>query len=185
MRIRYSESRLGISLIEVVVTLGIMTVLFGVTLAYNRSSVAKTTLYTEQSKVIGVLNRAKGFALQKYREGGSRFCGFGVVFYVGGSDYSGSGDYELVGVNKPPNDQTPCIAPSSVPPPSDVTPLENYILHDPIAFKSVTPHGGVFFVAPYLETFSAGNVDLEVKGNPSLPPAVIEIGNGGTITAIQ
>jgi len=159
----------GFSLIETLVTLTIVVIILGITLAYNRSSGEKIVLYTEQAKVIGVLNRAKGFALEKYKKNSILFCAFGAQFYANGS-------YNLVGVETP--NMGLCAS-------GTVIPIEEYFLDTRIKFTSFPPSNMVLFKAPYLETLNSGKITLEVVGSSSIAPAIIVVGIGGDISAVQ
>ena len=72
--------RQGFTLVEALVTIGIMMVMAGVLLAYNRSSEGQLAFTVSQAKLVGALTRAKSFALQKYAGGlaTSDACAFGV-----------------------------------------------------------------------------------------------------------
>jgi len=75
--------RRGYSLVELLVVLGITVLLSGVLLAYNRSSERQIVLYRDQALIIGLLNRAKSLAAQKFNPAGSLTdvpCAFGLHF---------------------------------------------------------------------------------------------------------
>ena len=67
----------GFTLIEILVMLGIMSMLSGVMLVYSRSSEKVILLSREQARVISLMARAKSFSLQTYIEGKSA-CGYGI-----------------------------------------------------------------------------------------------------------
>ncbi len=71
----------GFTLLEMVIVISIMAIITAVTVGYNRGSNDKLVLFSNQAKVVGVLQRAKSFALQK-KEGdeGGLVCAFGVHF---------------------------------------------------------------------------------------------------------
>jgi type II secretory pathway pseudopilin PulG len=77
----------GYTLIEVIVVTGIMVIMSGVLVAYNRESERQLVLSVDSARVVGYLNRAKSFTLGKYvgskRGGGTAdpsACAFGVHF---------------------------------------------------------------------------------------------------------
>lgn len=73
----------GYSLVELLIVVGITIFLSGVILAYNRSSERQIVLYRDQALIIGLLNRAKSLAAQKFNPTGSPTdtpCAFGLHF---------------------------------------------------------------------------------------------------------
>jgi prepilin-type N-terminal cleavage/methylation domain-containing protein len=76
---RYFFSRLGFSLIEVIVVISITLFFMSMTIAYNRTSGSQTILFSEQAKVAGVLNRARSIVLSRRSLDGA-VCGVGVLF---------------------------------------------------------------------------------------------------------
>lgn len=77
----YKPIARGFTLVEMMVVVGIMTLLSSILITYDRTSELQVLLYRDQSVVVGVLNRVKALAIQKYYEGGSEeACAFGVHF---------------------------------------------------------------------------------------------------------
>ncbi|KKU94356.1 MAG: hypothetical protein UY26_C0002G0138 [Candidatus Jorgensenbacteria bacterium GW2011_GWA1_48_13] len=76
------KSREGFSLFEMVVVVGITVLLSAITLTYNRSSERQLILFKDQAVVVGLLNRAKSLAIQKYQNPAITadyvFCAFGL-----------------------------------------------------------------------------------------------------------
>jgi|SRR3989344_6268422 len=73
----------GFTLIETLVVISITIILAGVLLVYNRSNEGQIVLYRDQAVIVGLLNRAKSLAIQKYREpafSDYSACAFGVHF---------------------------------------------------------------------------------------------------------
>ena len=66
----------GFTLIEILVVVGIMMMLSVIVLGYNRSTDSTLRLFRDQAIVIGVLNRAKALAIEKFDAPGA--CGFGI-----------------------------------------------------------------------------------------------------------
>lgn len=75
-----SLNRKGFTIVEILVTFGIMAMLSGVMLLYSRSSENMIALLRDQSKILSVFSRAKSFSLQTYVEnsGIGDVCGYGV-----------------------------------------------------------------------------------------------------------
>lgn len=82
--------RRGYSLVEILVVVGITIFLAGALLAYNRSSERQIVLYRDQALVVGLLNRVKSLAAQKFNPAGSLTnapCAFGLHFDEGLKDF--------------------------------------------------------------------------------------------------
>lgn len=69
----------GFSLIEMVIVVAIVGVLSGMTLIYNRSGGEQLKLFKEEATVVGLLNRARALAAEKFNKN-SDSCAFGVHF---------------------------------------------------------------------------------------------------------
>jgi len=162
----------GFSLIEMLVSLGIVMILSGMVLAYNQSSIQKTVLFTEQAKVIGVLNRAKAFALERYKGNSSSYCAFGVKFGPGTT-------YSILGVRTPSSGS--CITGSVL---SSSDTIESYALDRRVAFISLPPQGAIFFEAPYLSAVNSGTIVLELVNVSPVIQSSIEVTSGGGISSL-
>lgn len=68
----------GYTLVEILVVVGIVTILSGVALGYNRVSNTQLSLFKTESLLIGYLNRAKTLSQQRLNIEG--VCAFGVHF---------------------------------------------------------------------------------------------------------
>ena len=71
------RTKKGFTLIEILIMLGIMSMLSGVMLVYSRSSEKLVVLAREQARIISLMARAKSFSLQTYIDGTSA-CGYGI-----------------------------------------------------------------------------------------------------------
>jgi prepilin-type N-terminal cleavage/methylation domain-containing protein len=84
-------STAGFTLIETLVVVAITLILSGLAVTYSRSGERQVVLYKDQAVVVGVINQAKSFAAQKYRDpgiaGDYEFCAFGVHFESGSRDF--------------------------------------------------------------------------------------------------
>ncbi len=167
----------GFSLIEVTIVMGIMAVLSALLLSYNRSSDNQIVLGVEQAKVVGFLNRAKAFALERKSIAGTgSVCAFGVHF-----DGS-AGAMALFGVT--PGESGDCS------PAFDGAGIENLALDDRVEFQKFVcgPCGGnavsydAAFEFPYLTAINPGSVTIGIKNGTVTK--VVEIGTGGEITAL-
>lgn len=75
---RFSRARGGYTLIEITIVLAITVILSGILFTFSGSSRQQLALYTDEQKIVGLLNRAKTFALEKRQ--GVAVCAYGVHF---------------------------------------------------------------------------------------------------------
>lgn len=158
----------GFSLIEMLVVVGIVIFLAGMVIVYSNSTGRKMMLYAEQSKVAGVLNRAKSLALQKYSAGsGVSACAFGVEFNL-------SGTYKIFRVA--PDQSGNCDVNSNY------TYMDEFTLSSGVQFVSFPPNNRVIFVAPYLMVYNSGDVVMSDQGSASPIDVKINITAAGGIS---
>lgn len=69
----------GYTILEILVVFTILTLMSGILLTYNRTGGQQILLFREQAKIIGLILRAKSFALGAYIQTGAP-CGYGVHF---------------------------------------------------------------------------------------------------------
>lgn len=72
----------GFTLVEMLVVVGITTLLMGYVLTYSSSSRNQIYLYTEEVKIAQTIARAKSLAIATYNQSGVP-CGYGVRFEYG------------------------------------------------------------------------------------------------------
>ncbi len=168
----------GFTLTETMIALSIGVVLFTLTLAYNRSSNDQLALYTEQARLVGLLNRAKAFALEK-RAGavGQNICGFGVHWQPaagGGNNFILFNDLAVGGV----------ACPDGANGQFDANEIREQIDVNPKVAVRAFP-GDVIFQPPYLQTNYAANYNelglAEVSVQDNALTACIAVGPGGTV----
>lgn len=170
----------GFTLIEMIVVIGITIFLTSMTLLYNRSSEGQVALFKDESVVVGVLNRAKALALQKYKQGTVSACAFGVFFDAQAGSFlifqdldtdgdlgngCGNGEYDVSNQNEQ---------------------IETFALDRRVEFfdfSSKTSSLTILFQPPYLEATKHGTLGLRVKAEPSVQKK-IEVGAGGNITSL-
>jgi len=161
----------GFTLVETLVVIGILMILTTTLIAYTRSSGKQITLYTEQAKLIGVLNRAKSLALQ--RNMAETVCAYGVRF-------TGSDTYEIVEV---PNVQVSGQPYTTCDETQAVSHGETFTMSAPIVISN-SP-GQITFEGPYIKVLEGveKTVELEVNGSsPLLKAEVIVSIMGGVST---
>jgi len=74
--------RNGFTIVEILVVLGIVTILSGVALTANRTSKSQLALFKTEALLIGSINRAK--ALSQQRLDVQNICAFGIHFSSSG-----------------------------------------------------------------------------------------------------
>ena len=94
--IKNIKNNKGFTVVELIVTIGVIAVLAGYLIVYNKNSQAQIILSLEQAKLVGALNIAKSLTLSTYIENFSS-CGYGV--YINYSNNS----YEIFKYGQPPN----------------------------------------------------------------------------------
>ena len=77
----------GFTLIEMLVVIAIIGILSGMTLIYNRSGAEQLKLFKEESMVVGLLNRARALAAEKFNKNPDS-CAFGIHFTAGSPNFS-------------------------------------------------------------------------------------------------
>jgi hypothetical protein len=76
--IRKGDAR-AFSINEVIIVMAITVFLSGILLSYNRSSEKQIVIFKDQALIVGVVNRAKSLAAERYTgSGGANACAFGV-----------------------------------------------------------------------------------------------------------
>lgn len=161
----------GFTLIETAVVMGIVIFLSAMALTYNRASERQLAVFKDQAMIVGLLNRAKSLAIQKYRNPdiiGKTSCAFGVhfssvapqltLFQDLGDVYPCSSDdtnYRYDSVSSPPEK------------------IESFNLDPRIVFSGL-PGGGldILFIPP----------ELNVTSTLDLPAAVVLETTDGQLT---
>ncbi len=167
------KKRKGFSLIELAVVFSLTIVLAATLVAYNRSTEGLVALSLEQAKVVGVLNQAKAYALQKnYEMGGSDVCGFGVHFEKPQTYFLFK---DFCPLNKQLDNESEII--------------ETFYLDKRVVFSEL-PCGGqsecsVVFEPPYLKTYNYGNIGLKLKQDPTNKEVFVSLNQGGSISKVR
>jgi prepilin-type N-terminal cleavage/methylation domain-containing protein len=94
--IKNIKNNKGFTVVELIVTIGVIAVLASYLILYNKNSQAQIILSLEQAKLVDALNTAKSLTLSTYIENFSS-CGYGV--YINYSNNS----YEIFKYGQPPN----------------------------------------------------------------------------------
>lgn len=172
--------RKGFTLVEVLVVIGITTLLSGVILSYTSSSRDQVALYVEEAKLAQTISRAKSLAIATYGHLPAP-CGYGVRVYYG------SNSYELFSYGAD-------ISCSELPSPlieDDMVEVVTYKLPPNVRFR---PHaqdaaGTIFFLPPdpttsiWQEGFNATSTDAKIYLTTSQgTAAVVAVRSSGQIT---
>jgi len=80
----------GYTLVEIVVVIGVVGILSGVALGYNRMANSNLALFKTQALLVGYLNRAKSLSQQRLNL--VRVCAYGIHFPTDGSGFLIFGD---------------------------------------------------------------------------------------------
>lgn len=174
---REEKKNSGFSVIEMIIVMGIVLILSAMFIGYNRTSGKNFLLYTEQMKVMGVLNEAKSLALQKFKQTSAdeniRVCAYGVAF-------TGAGTYSIFSVSKDVRTSVPCPTSNA----GSRQTVRSYELNNGVQFATTPSGGWIAFVAPYLETENSGAADdiiLQLSGTSYTK--TIQVEQGGAVSA--
>lgn len=115
----------GFTIIEMLVTMGVLTILGGILILYSRAGESTSVLLRELAKVSGDINRTKNLAITTAafvdKDGNKTLpCGYGIYFDLLQNQYiifadlavdcltsqhlrdtEGNGDVEIISLNKP------------------------------------------------------------------------------------
>ena len=90
MKLTKLKADKGFTLVEILVVVAITVLLSSLAISYNRSGEKQIILFRDQALVVGLLNRTKSLAIQKYRDpsisGDYLTCAFGLHFEPGSRD---------------------------------------------------------------------------------------------------
>lgn len=162
------KKRSGFTVAEMVIVLGIASVIIAIALAYSSTTNRSIGLYTEQAKLAGVLSRAKSLALQRYSQGGDNpLCGTGVRF-----DSRTSYSLFLLGANPDGSCNFESL--------SNMQVIDTFLLEEGVEFENM--YGEVAFEPPYLKVYGAGTYVLEVSGSVPRMTADVTVNVGGGIS---
>ena len=170
----------GFTLVEMVVVMSVMALISGIVLSYNRTNEKRLLLFSNQAEIIGVLQRAKSFALEKRITGTDKpVCAFGVNFEKprmmvifqdlpdGGGDKCVSDGSDNFNKQYDENNGEE---------------VETVNLNEGVEFESFSLIGSsstVVFEPPYLETTGYGQIKLKVVGGSEA--ACVDVGVGAQI----
>jgi len=159
----------GFTLIETMVVIAITAILAALTIAYNRSSEKQIALFKDQAVVAGALDRAKAFALERFKSGTETACAFGVHI-----DATGVAGAPFTIFQDLPACNNTYDEPGEK--------LETLTLDPRIEFREVTKQS-ILFRTPYLEVVDAPpegiQITLGIQGESGAK--TISVGPGGDI----
>ena len=156
------------SVIEMLIVVGIMGILAGALLGFNRSSQKTIALATEQSRLIGVLGRARSLALQRYNAGANVYtCGIRVKL-------SGGNVSLFVVTRGKISKVTDCDVASS----TAEQAIESTVLEEGITVASSTE---IYFSSPYLKTDLNAPIIIQLRAPGVTRVSEIEVTPGGSV----
>ncbi len=186
-------SEKGFTLIEILVVVGIMSLLTGVLILYSRTGERQILLFREQAKIINVVLRAKNLALNTYIEQGSP-CAYGVHFDLALKEIRIFKDLDANGQTADCDSTDPGLMPDNVytpsgssPTPEDLDPpiVEN--LDPTISFTEPIGVTDVVFIPPNPDTVITPDPAPSNEGvieitSPDGSSKRIKINNFGQVT---
>lgn len=86
----------GFTLVEIMVTLLLLSSFTAIGLSYNRSTDEQIGFFRDEGKLISELYRVKSLALSTYVQGGNAACGYGLAYTQDSGVGVGSSEYHLV-----------------------------------------------------------------------------------------
>lgn len=169
----------GFTLVEILISIGIVALLSSAMIAYNRVGGRQIILFKEQAKVLGVLSRAKTLSISTFGEIAVS-CGWGVHFeapktFLIFKDLAASGDCSLADKKYSGTDEL----------------FESFDLDSGVEFdSSLTTLSDIVFVPPYFSVVInsdsvqdfAAVVIKTIDGGSS---ATIKVNSAGQISIIS
>lgn len=164
----FFKKRAGFSLAEILVVMSITLLLSLLAISYNRASERQLRIYSDQSVIVGVLNRSKVLTLERFNEPpmeGVSICGVGLRFN-GDKEFKIFQDFVTDPVNETCEDDSDYTYSGSR---EDV---ESFSLGDQVKFTGSVDGLEVLFIPPH----------LEVRSNREFPAQIILETIDGDIT---
>ena len=171
----------GFTLVEMVVVMAVMALISGIVLSYNRTNEKRLLLFSNQAEIIGVLQRAKSFALEKRITGTDKpVCAFGVNFE--------KPRMMIIFQDLPDGGGDKCVSDGSDNfnkqyDENNGEEVETVNLNEGVEFESFSlsesSSSTVVFEPPYLETTGYGQIKLKVVGGSEA--ACVDVGVGAQI----
>jgi prepilin-type N-terminal cleavage/methylation domain-containing protein len=172
--------RRGFSIIEMLVVLGILTLLSSVLLVYNRAGEGQIVLLREQARLISTVIRAKSLALTMLVED-TPACGYGVhIDFSTGSVGSRYFIYRDRAINCRTSDRIYAAASDEIIPESEVI-LPKQVLFGDVGVRDI------MFVPPEPQAFLDGSqalteADIVIQTADGKTKAAITVTNAGQIS---
>ena len=169
----------GFTLIEMLVVISITGIMTAMSLGYTRQNEKQIVLFSEQAKVLGMLQEAKVLALQgRSREKDVEGVCYGVVFRRTTTPHSLTLFKSDI---QPGSDICPGVA--------SATEIKSQQNLDPRAAWGASTPSDIIFRGPRIEVFVNGSrldqpetkVVIELRGNSSVSKSVT-VGRGGSVS---
>lgn len=156
-----SKTAPGFTIMEMMVTMGVLTILGGILILYSRAGESTTVLLRELAKVSGDINRAKNLAITTATfvdKNGNKTnpCGYGVYFDLVQNHYIIFADLA-----------SDCLASPHLRDTEGTGDVETISLNKPLELKSAEP-SQVFFLAPDPTViFPGAATKMEIRLGPA------------------
>lgn len=164
---------MGFTIIEMMVIIGVLSVLSGLLILYSRTGEITSALLRESAKLSVNIGRAKNMAITNALWQGQRVCGYGVYFDEANDQY-------IIFTEIANN----CEAASHLRPADGSLDVETIIISDPLEI-SKSDITQVFFLPPdptvYFEPTALNEVQIEIKA-PNDASMGITINTTGQVT---
>lgn len=164
----------GFTLVELLVTISIISILTAVLVSYNRSQEIPLLLFREQSQLVSTLNRAKVLSIRAFNKPNVP-CGIGVHFEPSAGRYF---IFRDVASNCSASDRVWGSG-------DEIIPGEDYQLENPVYFAFIDLRNAVFIPPDPILVMDAPSDPATIQiSHPSQPSnrLTIRINNAGQIT---
>ncbi len=163
----------GFTLIELIVVIGILTLLSTSLITYSRTGEKQIIFFKEQGLVTSAIFRAKNLAISTYgREESATSCGYGVYFSDSGQEVIIFSDLLGNASNCNNTDKKYSGANENI---------EKLILDSRV--RITNPLGGyILFIPPEPTVFPARDVSIRLELDDESKSATINVNRGGQIT---
>ncbi len=171
----------GFTLVETFIVISITLLLSALAFTYNRSSERQIALFKEQAVIVGLLNRAKSLAIQKYQNPATpQFltCAFGLHFEANSPNYI---LFQDLGQGSCGPDVSNYRYDSTSNPPEA---LETFSLDPKVEFVNLASDLDILFVPPELNIISTQQLPVKVTlgTKDKMSTVSITVAEGGQIT---
>lgn len=189
--LQFCNRRDGFTLLETIIVIAITVALSAIAFTYNRSTERQIVLFKDQAILVGLLNRAKALALEKFNQNADA-CAFGV--YV--NKNAGAREFVFFQDLKPPSEPQ-CkkndgsyVSNMRYDGVLSKETMQRFALDNRLKFGGVTDRGGadhnqanILFIPPELVVTSTDGVGSESAPRILFPLTIVLQTNDGALSA--